>query len=566
MFIYQPSRDPSVGGSGETNTTSNVGTAGVGVYKQKTGVNFELKKINAGSSKVTITDDTGNSEIDIDVAEANLTLANIGGSIDLGGAKASGTMAAARMPALTGDVTNAAGSVATTIASGAVTNAKLANSSANTIKANATASAAAPADIAVGTNQVLLRGSANLAPHTLRRNFRIVGTNLDVGDHLYYWFKTAITPDNPNQQHVRFDTTDVNTITTMRIHGLDADLVSQVTRINLLKVGDRFAWVSMTSPMTVISTWAVTAAPVEVVDAVNGNYYNVGVDYIAGVIPTASLDPCELRHYPANNSASVTQSSILIAMPSAARFSFGGVGGAIDGFLTATDQLVTFVNPTYSFSSLPTITPANDGSVARIDPASFGGGSSRVNRNIQAVANLTDNAWDPVGGRQLLYSAYGSVAAPLANMAGIVGNAITQFDLGADGNFSIPANFLKLGRGLNVIVRAGKTGTSAGTTPIATRFGKNNTTSDQLISSVTLTNTSLQQCNLNSVARVTAVGAGTSVFTADSLGSNGQGTNSIGDRSTSFDSTLVNYVSVTADPANDTDTHALYSLEIWWVK
>lgn len=45
-----------------------------------------------------------------------------------------GTLAAARMPALTGDVTSAVNTVATTIANDAVTNAKLANMAANTIK------------------------------------------------------------------------------------------------------------------------------------------------------------------------------------------------------------------------------------------------------------------------------------------------------------------------------------------------------------------------------------------------------------------------------------------------
>jgi hypothetical protein len=50
--------------SGETNTASNVGTAGVGVFKQKTGVDLEFKKlysVNAG--KLVITDDTANSRI-----------------------------------------------------------------------------------------------------------------------------------------------------------------------------------------------------------------------------------------------------------------------------------------------------------------------------------------------------------------------------------------------------------------------------------------------------------------------------------------------------------------------
>lgn len=57
---------PGAGG-GESNTGSNVGTAGVGVFKQKTGVDLEFKKINAASAAVVITDDTANSELDIGV-------------------------------------------------------------------------------------------------------------------------------------------------------------------------------------------------------------------------------------------------------------------------------------------------------------------------------------------------------------------------------------------------------------------------------------------------------------------------------------------------------------------
>jgi hypothetical protein len=60
----------------------------------------------------------------------------------------SGTLAAAQFPALTGDVTSTAGSLATTIAAGAVTLTKMANLAANSVIGNASASAAAP--VAVG--------------------------------------------------------------------------------------------------------------------------------------------------------------------------------------------------------------------------------------------------------------------------------------------------------------------------------------------------------------------------------------------------------------------------------
>lgn len=154
-------------GVGEANTASNVGTAGTGVFKQKTGVDLEFKKINAGSSKITITDDTGNSEVDVDVAEANLTLGNIGGTVGTtqiandavtyakiqnvatdrllgrdtasagdteeitvgGGIEFTGT-GGIQTSAFTGDVTKSAGGTAQTIANDAVTYAKMQNVSA----------------------------------------------------------------------------------------------------------------------------------------------------------------------------------------------------------------------------------------------------------------------------------------------------------------------------------------------------------------------------------------------------------------------------------------------------
>lgn len=68
---------------GEANTASNIGTAGVGVFDSKSGVDLRFKNVNAGSAKITVTDDTVNDEIDIDVDEAQLTLSNMGGTVGI---------------------------------------------------------------------------------------------------------------------------------------------------------------------------------------------------------------------------------------------------------------------------------------------------------------------------------------------------------------------------------------------------------------------------------------------------------------------------------------------------
>jgi|GEM_PF-2510719 len=61
--------------SGEANTASNVGSAGVGVFKQKTASDLEFKNINTASAGViTITDDTGNDEVDIGLNQGALSI------------------------------------------------------------------------------------------------------------------------------------------------------------------------------------------------------------------------------------------------------------------------------------------------------------------------------------------------------------------------------------------------------------------------------------------------------------------------------------------------------------
>ena len=59
-------------GQGEVNTASNIGTAGVGIFDGKVGDDLQFKKLNAGSAKITITDDTSNNEVDIDLGTVSV--------------------------------------------------------------------------------------------------------------------------------------------------------------------------------------------------------------------------------------------------------------------------------------------------------------------------------------------------------------------------------------------------------------------------------------------------------------------------------------------------------------
>jgi hypothetical protein len=66
---------------GEANTASNQGVGGVGVFNAKVGVDLQFKNINSSSNRITVTNDTTNKEIDIDVSQANLSLSSIGGAV-----------------------------------------------------------------------------------------------------------------------------------------------------------------------------------------------------------------------------------------------------------------------------------------------------------------------------------------------------------------------------------------------------------------------------------------------------------------------------------------------------
>ena len=68
-------------GTGENNTASNAGLSGVGLVLTKNGVDLPFKAIDAGSNKISITDDGTNKTVDIDVVPSNITHDSLG-SVD----------------------------------------------------------------------------------------------------------------------------------------------------------------------------------------------------------------------------------------------------------------------------------------------------------------------------------------------------------------------------------------------------------------------------------------------------------------------------------------------------
>jgi len=115
--------DPSlVAGGGETNTVSNIGTAGVGVFKQKTGVNFEMKKVHAASSNISVVDNVANNMVDFDVNLGSITLGSLAGTVSLS-SQVTGTLAVANggtgATSLTGLVKGSGTSALSGIANGA---------------------------------------------------------------------------------------------------------------------------------------------------------------------------------------------------------------------------------------------------------------------------------------------------------------------------------------------------------------------------------------------------------------------------------------------------------------
>lgn len=237
-------------------------------------------------------------------------------------------------------------------------------------------------------------------------------------------------------------------------------------------------------------------------------------------------------------------------------------GGVAIGFQDRGGVTIGGAPPIYTFGSQPAANSVAFGTVIGLNP-SFLIGTGATTLPIFVVSDTVK--WMPFG-KQDLFQGIGSSAAPIATMGAQNPAVETVFNIGT--NPGIPTGLLYAGCGIEIEAVFTKTGADTASSIFSAKFGKNNSSSDDIwyLGTSAGAASANQDCLLT--ARIITMGAaGVAVSTMNSIPRNAGATNTIRDRqNVGLDTTLTNYLSFRCTPPNITATHALLNYTVRWVK
>lgn len=217
----------------------------------------------------------------------------------------------------------------------------------------------------------------------------------------------------------------------------------------------------------------------------------------------------------------------------------------------------------YPLSEIPYPWMVPVGTKILIDPASCLSGFGATLLPLKFISDGV--VWRP-DGEQVLYSVFGSYAAPANTLGAQNPAAETVFPMGG-ARPQIPFQLLYKGIGIRIKFTGMKNDADTAATLFRVRMGTNSATGSDTVAQVQTAAAAASEIPFDVIARVTTLGAyGTAKFstpgTAKLFSSATKAQNLSGDAGTYFSTTENNFVAVTSVPPNTTATAALRDFQI----